>query len=69
MTQALKVTYRRLDEMQKDPQEYFRMARELALIRAAQQLEAEQQQQEQQEQRAKRSNQAHFQAGGNISVR
>ena len=50
MTQALKVTSRRVEEMQKNPQEYFRKARELARKRAAAQLKAEQQQ------RAKRNN-------------
>lgn len=55
MAQALKVTSRRVDEMQKDPQEYFRKARELARKRAAAQLKAEQQQ------RAKRNYQAHNQ--------
>lgn len=53
MAQALKVTSKRVEEMQKDPQEYFRKARELARKRAAAQLKAERQQ------RAKRNYQAH----------
>lgn len=51
MTQALKVTSRRVEEMQKNPQEYFRRARAVARKQAAAQLKAEQQQ------RAKRSRQ------------
>lgn len=67
MAQALKVTSTRVEEMQKDPQAYFRKARAAARKRAAAQLKAEQ------EQRAKRNYQAHnkrinVQAGANVSV-
>jgi hypothetical protein len=44
MAVALKVTSSRVEEMQKNPQEYFRKAREIARKRAAAQLKAEQQQ-------------------------
>lgn len=43
MAVALKVTSSRVEEMQKNPQEYFRKAREIARKRAAAQLKAEQQ--------------------------
>ena len=55
MAQALKVTSKLVEEMHKDPQEYFRWAREVARLRAAEQLKAEQ------EQREKRNYQAHNQ--------
>lgn len=50
MAEALKVTSSRVNAMQKNPQEYFQQAREVALERAAAQLKAE-------EQRANRNNQ------------
>ena len=43
MAEALKVTASRVNDMQKNPQEYFRKAREVARKRAAAQLKAEQQ--------------------------
>lgn len=62
MAQALRVTHRLLDELQKDPQAYFRMAHEEALLRAEQQLEAEQQLRAEQEQRERRNYLAHNQS-------
>jgi vacuolar-type H+-ATPase subunit H len=43
MAEALKVTSSRVDEMQKNPQEYFQKARETARKRAIAQLQAEKQ--------------------------
>ena len=43
MAEVLKVTASRANEMQKNPQEYFRQARKAACKRAATQLKAEQQ--------------------------
>ena len=55
MTQVIKVTSKRVEEMQRDPQEYFRKARELTRRRAVEQLRAEQQ-------RARRNRQLDVQA-------